>query len=391
MNENCCPVNIYLDFSKAFDSLNYDILLSKLAYYGIQPNALRLLTSYLQDRCQYVQLDNVKSCEHPTTCGIPQGSVLGPLLFNILINDITEASKKFDFIMYADDTTLASTLENFGTVNDVTNLERELNQEITKVYSWLLSNKLMLNAAKSKFMIFFKVPKVVPRLSLTIAGNPIEQVNEFNFLGITLDQNITWKPHITKTAIKIARVIGVLNKLKHIFPQHILLTIYNSLIQPHLIYGLYLWGLNCKRLKILQKKAVRILAFRPYISHSTPIFKTLKILKLEDLYTMQLYKFYYKNTNNLLPSYFNSFTPYYNNENHNHDLRYRILRLPMTRHEYYVQCTKYQLLRLIRETPHIDLNRCTQLNIVQFSAYFKYSFINNYNPVCNLKYCHVCG
>ena len=291
--------------------------------------------------------------------------------------------------MYADDTTLASTLENFGTVNDVTNLERELNQEITKVYSWLLSNKLMLNAAKSKFMIFFKVPKVVP--SLTIAGNLIEQVNEFNFLGITLDQNITWKPHITKMAIKIAKVIGVLNKLKHISPQHILLTIYNSLIQPHLIYGLYLWGLNCKRLKILQKKAVRILAFRPYISHSTPIFKTLKILKLEDLYTMQLYKFYYKNTNNLLSSYFNSFTPYYNDENHNHDLRYRILRLPMTRHEYYVQCTKYQLLRLIRETPHIDLNRCTQLNIVQFSAYFKYSFINNYNPVCNLKHCHVCG
>ena len=132
MNENCCPVNIYLDFSKAFDSLNYDILLSKLAYYGIQPNALRLLTSYLQDRCQYVQLDNVKSCEHPTTCGIPQGSVLGPLLFNILINDITEASTKFDFIMYADDTTLASTLENFGTVNDVTNLERELNQKSQK-------------------------------------------------------------------------------------------------------------------------------------------------------------------------------------------------------------------------------------------------------------------
>ena len=240
-------------------------------------------------------------------------------------------------------------------------------------------------------MIFFKVPKVVPRLNLTIAGNPIEQVNEFNFLGITLDQNITWKPHITKVAIKIARVIGVLRKLKHIFPQHILLTIYNSLIQPHLIYGLYLWGLNCKRLKILQKKAVRILAFRPYISHSTPIFKNLKILKLEDLYTIQLYKFYYKNTNNLLPSYFNSFTPYYNNENHNHDLRYRILRLPMTRHEYFVQCTKYQLLRLIRETPQLDLNRCTQLNIVQFSAYFKYSIINNYNPVCNLKHCHVCG
>ena len=156
--------------------------------------------------------------------------------------------------MYADDTPLASTLETFGSVNDVASLKRELNQEITKVNPWLLSNKLTLNAAKPKFMIFFIVPKVVPRLNLTIAGNLIEQVNEFNFLNITLDQNITWKPYIIKMAIKIARVIGVLNKLKHIFPQHILLTIYNSLIKPHFIYGLYLWGLNCKQLKILQRK-----------------------------------------------------------------------------------------------------------------------------------------
>ena len=190
-NENYCTVNIYLDFSKAFDSLNYDILLSKLTYHGLQQSALRLLTSYLQERCPYMQLDNVKSSKHSTTCGIPQGSVLGRLLFNILINDITQASTKFDFIMYAGDTTLTSTLETFVGINDVASLERELNQEITKVYPWLLSNKLTLNAAKSKFMIFFKVPKVIPRLNLKIAGNPIEQANEFNFLGTTLDQNIT--------------------------------------------------------------------------------------------------------------------------------------------------------------------------------------------------------
>ena len=104
---------------------------------------------------------------------------------------------------------------------------------------------------------------------------------------------------------------------------------------------------------------------------------------------MQLYKFYYKNTNNLLPSYFSSFTPFYNNENHNHNLRNNILRLPMTRHEYFVQCTKYQLLKLIRENPQDDLNRCTQLNIIQFLAYFKYSIINSYNPLCNLKKCYM--
>ena len=134
-------------------------------------------------------------------------------------------------------------------------------------------------------------------------------------------------------------------------------TIYNSLIHPYLIYGLYLWGFSPKRLTVLQKKAVRILSLRPYVSHSTPLFKNLKILKIEDQYSIQLYKLYYKNTNNLLPHYFNSFTPYYNNEEHGHNLRSTTLRLPMTRMEFFVQSTKYQFLRLVRDTPVIDLNR----------------------------------
>ena len=190
-------------FQKAFDSLIYDIFFSKLKHYGIQQNDLQLLSSNLNDRSQYVQLDNAKSSSHEVTCGILQGSVLGPLLFNMFINDITEASTKFDFIMYADDTTLNSTLENYGKLTDVASLERELNEEISKVYCWLLSNKLTLNTAKSTFMIFFKHTKVIPRLNLKIAGNTFEQLAEFNFLWINIDQNITWKSHVTKTAIKI--------------------------------------------------------------------------------------------------------------------------------------------------------------------------------------------
>ena len=160
--------------------------------------------------------------------------------------------------MYADDTTLVSHLENFGTTN--IEVEREINKEISKVNTWLLSNKLVLNVAKSKFMLFFKHPKVVPTLKLLINGNPIEQVTNFNFLGVTIDQKITWSDHNTKISIKVARVIGILSKLKHIFPRNILRTIYNSLIHPHLIYGLYLWGFSPKRLIILQKKAERTIS-----------------------------------------------------------------------------------------------------------------------------------
>ena len=389
MNQGFCPVNIYLDLSKAFDSLNYDILLSKLKFYGLQNNALQLLKSYLSDRSQYVQIDNVKSNPHTVSCGIPQGSVLGPLLFNICINDIINATRKLTLIMYADDTTLVSHLENFGATNSA--IEDGLNQEISKVNTWLLSNKLVLNVAKSKFMLFFKHPKILPTLNLSINDNPIEQVTNFNFLGITIDQNITCNDHISKISIKVARVIGILNKLKHIFPHEIMRTIYNSLIHPHLIYGLYLWGFSPKRLTALQKKAVRILSLRPYVSHSTPLFKNLKILKIEDQYSIQLYKLYYKNTNNLLPHYFNSFTPYYNNEEHGHNLRSTTLRLPMTRREFFVQSTKYQFLRLVRDTPVIDLNRTDNSTIYQFSAFFKYSIINRYDPVCVINHCYVCG
>ena len=227
---------------------------------------------------------------------------------------------------------IESTLENFGALNNIAVIEDEINREITKISHWLHSNKLLLNTAKSKFMVFFKHPKAIPKLKLTINDNPIEQVTEFNFLGITIDQKVTWNAHITKTSITIARVIGILHKLRHSFPQRILRLIYNSLIHPHLIYGLYLWGFNPKRLTILQKRAVRILALRPYLSYSTPPFKSLKIPKLEDLYIIQLNKLYYKNVNNLLPSYFRSFTPQFNDDHH-HDLRYNILRLPKTKRE----------------------------------------------------------
>ena len=159
-------------------------------------------------------------------------------------------------------------------------------------------------------------------------------------------------------------------------------TIYNSFIHPYLIYGLYLWGFSPKRLTVLQKKAVRILSLRPYVSHSTPLFQNLKILKIEDQYSIQLYKLYYKNTNNLLPHYFNGFTPYYNNEEHGHNLRSTTLRLPMTRREFFVQSTKYQFPRLVRDTPVIDLNRTDNSTICQFSTFFKYSIINRYDPVC---------
>ena len=141
------------------------------------------------------------------------------------------------------------------------------------------------NVEKSKFMIFFKNPKIITNYSITINNSTIEQEDHFKFLGVTLDQNITWNPHVDKVSIKISRVSGLLRKLQHYFPKHILITIYNSLIHSHLMYGrLLVWGFQSMRVEKLQKKAIRVLANRSYISHTTPIFKELRILKFTDLY-----------------------------------------------------------------------------------------------------------
>ena len=109
---------------------------------------------------------------------------------------------------------------------------------------------------------------------------------------------------------------------------------------------------------------------------------------IKDQYCIQLYKLYHKNTNNLLPSYFNSFTPYYDVE---HNLRYAALRLPMSRREYFVQSTRYQFLKLIRETSMIELNRTINSSVFQFAAYFKYAILNRYDPTCRIVNCYVCG
>ena len=149
--------------------------MSKLKFYGLDDKAINLLRSYLSNRDQFVQLDNIKSNHHPISRGIPQGSVIGPLLFNIVINDLTSATAKFDDVMYADDTTLISTLENFGPTNNAKKLEQNINEEISKVVTWLQSNKLKQNVSKSKLMLFCKHPKVVPKLNILVNGNPIVQ------------------------------------------------------------------------------------------------------------------------------------------------------------------------------------------------------------------------
>ena len=165
MDAGHTPINIYMDLSKAFDTIDHNILIQKLKYYGLNGISLSLIKNYLSNRTQYVEIKDTKSSSLPIMTGVPQGSILGPLLFSIYINDISCSSDLFDFINYADDTTLYATLKNGKHVRYAPT-ETEMNKKLANINIWLKLNKLSLNISKTKCMIFHKPQKSLYLLPL---------------------------------------------------------------------------------------------------------------------------------------------------------------------------------------------------------------------------------
>ena len=255
------PTNIYIDLSKAFDTLNHDILLQKLKYYGITGTSVNLLQSYLSERYQYVEYNGHRSNTLPISTGVPQGSVLGPLLFLIYINDLPMVTDVFNMLMYADDTTLYCNINQ--NVSEVV-----INNELLKVSLWLAANKLSLNVGKTKFMVFHMRNKVVSYPDLHLNGNKIERVTQFNFLGLILHASLSWDKHINHISLKVSKAIGILYRLKSIYPHRVLFTLYNTLILPYFNYCILSWGSTLREnhhLHLLQKKAIRIITNSNYI------------------------------------------------------------------------------------------------------------------------------
>ena len=293
---------IFVDLQKAFDTVNHNILLHKLSYYGIRGITNDWFSSYLSNRTQYVSILGFNSKTKDLHHGVPQGSVLGPLLFLLYINDLNIAIRHSKVYHFADDTNLL----NIG--SSTKKIQKETNQDLKCLYKWLLANKISLNNNKTEIIYFHKPGAVSPDLKIKMNGLTLHPSNYIKYLGIYLDETLSGNHHCDLLAKKLKRANGMLCKARHYVPKEELKSIYYAIFSSHMIYGCQVWGqsinIHTELIFKLQNRAMRIINFADYRANSDPIYKNNNILKLEHLIALQNCLFVHDYLKNKLPSCF---------------------------------------------------------------------------------------
>ena len=259
MNDRAYSIGLFIDFSKAFDTIKHDILLNKLEHYGIRGPALDLLTDYLSNRFQYVTLDGVCSDLLPMSIGVPQGSVLGPLLFIVYINDIANCvsdPRNSIFVLFADDTNV------FIRAQSMVEAQTIAESTLQSISKYLFANYLHINVKKTKYVVFSSSRRNPPLCKINLDSVTLTRVRSIKFLGVFLDEKLNWEPQINSIVCKLAKTSGVLYNLGNSLPKSLRAPVANALINSHISYAITVWGgnpLNRDKVFKSQKKCIRSL------------------------------------------------------------------------------------------------------------------------------------
>src|SRR6218665_2798516 len=229
LDDRQITVGIFLDLSKAFDTMNHSILSDKLEHYRIRGTPLNWISSYLSNRYQYVAIENMCSSLLPLICGVPQGLILGPLLFILYVNDIQTISD-LSLIMFADDTNI------FATGYCPFLLSNTLNAKLQSISEWFSTNLLSLNLNKTCFMIFSKRKFPIAAEMITINGVALQRVRETKFLGVIISDDLKWKKHVDLVVQRVSKVVGILYRTCHVLEKDRLKLLYSTLLEPYITY-----------------------------------------------------------------------------------------------------------------------------------------------------------
>ena len=308
-SEHCCA--IFLDLAKAFDTVNHSILLGKLSKLGIRGPMLNWFKSYLSNRYQCVSVGDKLSTPIKMSHGVPQGSVLGPLLFLLYINDISNCSPSFLYTLFADDTCLVAKH------SDLKQLEELVNAELKMVSKWLINNKLSLNLSKSCYLLFSGEQK--DTFSINLDNTKITRMDAVKYLGVMVDDELNWKKQVNTVLGKVKKAAGMLKKVNFIAPNSVNRTLYYSFLQSVIQYGLTSWGApSTKGLTSIANLINKIVYnINKHSNNQTDIFKPLNI---NELYILQCSKLLYSHIiDKQLPS---SLKCLFSNPDHAHNTRH---------------------------------------------------------------------
>lgn len=260
---------VLCDLTKAFDCVPFEILLEKLRYYGLNCHSIQILSSYLTNRQQYVTIKGKQSTSKLISKGVPQGSVLGPFLFIVMINDLPK-NLRVDSVIFADDSTL------LASDSDLERLESNIQVAINSAYNWFSCNKLLCNQEKTQ------------QILLSLSHD--QDLHSVKLLGFHIDNRLNWSIHIDNVCKKICRVSFLIWKLKNFISNEYLRMTYFALFQSHIQYGIIIWGhsSHVNKILLIQKRVVRSMCDVGALDHCRPLFTKLKILTVINLYIFQI-------------------------------------------------------------------------------------------------------
>lgn len=297
---------VLVDFRKAFDLVDHKILIEKLKEYQLDDYAIDWFRSYLEGRVQYVDIDNVSSDDQLVTCGVPQGSILGPLLFLLFINDLPLHTTNVSTDLYADDTTL------YDIGKSKPDLERNLSIAVTNLSKWCTNNGMVINYDKTKMMLITTKQKRAlleyTNLNISINSHDLACVSGDKILGVHVDDNLLWTNHIDITTKKLSRNIWLLSQISKYLPIRHRVTYYKSYIQPHIDYCNIIWANANKsgisKIERLQRRACKIIMDYNY-DNVLQTMADLNIMTIHERAFLRTAKFMYKVSNGTTPMYIN--------------------------------------------------------------------------------------